>query len=130
MESEIWATFQASRGANATLFLAMVVAIWVAARFCSVMVEKEAPLSAKIICSVFSLSVFAMNWIIATNMANQLIGHANAMASLGESASPMAKGFAAQYGGEMATMPHPVAIALLVSGFLIAFLPLWMSPKK
>mgnify|MGYP000287556417 CR=1 FL=1 len=130
MESEIWATFQASRGANATLFLAMVVAIWVAARFCSVMVEKEAPLSAKVICSVFSLSVFAMNWIIATNMANQLIGHANAMASLGESASPMAKGFAAQYGGEMATMPHPVAIALLVSGFLIAFLPLWMSPKK
>ena len=130
MESELWATFQASRGANATLFLAMVVAIWVAARFCSVMVEKEAPLSAKVICSVFSLSVFAMNWIIATNMANQLIGHANAMASLGESASPMAKGFAAQYGGEMATMPHPVAIALLVSGFLIAFLPLWMSPKK
>ena len=130
MESEIWATFQASRGANPTVFLAMVVAIWVAARFCSVMVEKEAPLSAKVICSVFSLSVFAMNWIIATNMANQLIGHANAMASLGESASPMAKGFAAQYGGEMATMPHPVAIALLVSGFLIAFLPLWMSPKK
>jgi len=130
MESEIWATFQASRGASATLFLAMVVAIWVAARFCSVMVEKEAPVSAKVICSVFSLSVFAMNWIISTSMANQLIGHANAMASLGESASPMAKGFAAQYGGEMATMPHPVAIALLVSGFLIAFLPLWMSPKK
>jgi hypothetical protein len=130
MESEIWATFQASRGANATFFLAMVVAIWVAARFCSVMVEKEAPVSAKVICSVFSLSVFAMNWIISTSMANQLIGHANAMASLGESASPMAKGFAAQYGGEMATMPHPVAIALLVSGFLIAFLPLWMSPKK
>ena len=130
MESEIWATFQASRGASATFFLAMVVAIWVAARFCSVMVEKEAPVSAKVISSVFSLSVFAMNWIISTSMANQLIGHANAMASLGESASPMAKGFAAQYGGEMATMPHPVAIALLVSGFLIAFLPLWMSPKK
>ena len=130
MESEIWATFQASRGANATLLLAIVVAIWVAARFCSVMVEKEAPVSNKVICSVFSLSVLAMNWTILTNMANQWIGHANAMASLGDTASPIAKDFVAQYGGEMATMPHPVAIAFIVSGFLIAFLPLWMSPKK
>ena len=130
MESEIWATFQASRGANATLLLSIIVSIWVAARFCSVMVEKEAPVSAKVICSVFSLSVLAMNWPILTNVANQWIGHANAMASLGDAASPIAKGFVAQYGGEMATMPHPVAIAFIVSGFLIAFLPLWMQPKK
>ena len=130
MESEIWATFQASRGANATLLLSIIVSIWVAARFCSVMVEKEAPVSAKVICSVFSLSVLAMNWTILTNVANQWIGHANAMPSLGDAASPIAKGFVAQYGGEMATMPHPVAIAFIVSGFLIAFLPLWMQPKK
>ena len=78
METEIWTSFQASRGANATLLLAVVVAIWVAARFCSVMVEKEAPVSGKVICSVFSLSVFAMNWTILTNIANQWIIHTNA----------------------------------------------------
>ena len=130
MESEIWASFQASRGANATLLLAVLVSIWVAARFCSVMVEKEAPVSAKVICSVFSLSVLAMNWTIVTNVANQWIIHANAMASLGDAASPIAQGFVAQYSGELATMRNPVGIALLVSGFLIAFLPLWMQPKK
>ncbi|MCS5594601.1 MAG: hypothetical protein NZ730_08680 [Porticoccaceae bacterium] len=94
------------------------------------MVEKEAPVSAKVICSVFSLSVLAMNWTIVTNVANQWIIHANAMASLGDAASPIAQGFVAQYCGELATMRNPVGIALLVSGFLIAFLPLWMQPKK
>ena len=130
METEIWTSFQASRGANATLLLGVVVVIWVAARFSSVMVEKEAPVSGKVICSVFSLSVFAMNWTILTNIANQWIIHANALASLGDEASPIAKSFVAEYGGDLLTMPPPIAMALTVSAFLIAFLPLWMQPKK
>ena len=65
------------------------------------MVEKEAPVSGKIICSVFSLSVFAMNWTILTNIANQWIIHTNALASLGDEASPIAKSFVAEYGGDL-----------------------------
>ena len=94
------------------------------------MVEKEAPVSGKVICSVFSLSVFAMNWTILTNIANQWIIHANALASLRNEASPIAKSFVAEYGGDLLTMPPPIAMALTVSAFLIAFLPLWMQPKK
>ena len=40
MEGEIWMSLQASRGANATLFLGVVIAVWVAARFSSVMLKK------------------------------------------------------------------------------------------
>ena len=47
MEGEIWMSLQASRGANATLFLGVVIAIWVAARFSSVAVEKGANALAK-----------------------------------------------------------------------------------
>jgi len=78
----------------------------------------------------FRYQLFAMNWTILTNIANQWIIHANALASLGDEASPIAKSFVAEYGGDLLTMPPPIAMALTVSGFLIAFLPLWMQPKK
>jgi hypothetical protein len=130
MESEIWMSFQASRGANATLFLGIIISIWVAARFSSVMVEKDAPVLGRVLASVFALTVLLFSWEMTTNIANQWIVHANALAGLGDQASDIAKGFAAQYGGDYATMPNPIGIAFLVSGFLIAFLPLWMSNKK
>lgn len=130
MESEIWASFQASRGANATLFLAVIVSVWVAARFSSVMVEKDAPVSGRVLCTIFGLSVFLMNLELTTNIMNQWILHANAMAGLGDSASPLAASFVAEYGGELATMPHPIVLAFLVSAALITILPLWVQPKK
>jgi hypothetical protein len=52
------------------------------------------------------------------------------MASIGEGASPIAKGFVAQYSGQLSAMPHLVAIALLLSEFLIVFWPLSTQPKK
>jgi hypothetical protein len=130
MEAEIWASFQASRSANATLFLGIIISIWVAARFSSVLVEKEAPVLGRILASIFALSVLLFSWQMTTNILNQWIVHANALAGLGDQASDIAKGFAAQYGGDYATMPNAVGIAFLLSGFLIAFLPLWMSGKK
>lgn len=130
MESEIWASFQASRGANATLFLAVIISLWVAARFSSVMVEKEAPVIGRVLCTIFGLSVFLMNFQLMTNVMNQWTLHANAMASLGDAVSPIAASFVAQYGGELATMPHPVALAFLGSALLITVLPLWMQPSK
>jgi|TARA_B110000483_G_scaffold207966_1_gene253261 hypothetical protein len=130
MESEIWASFQASRGANATLFIGIVIAIWVAARFASVLVEKDAPVLGRVLSSIFSLSVLLFGWNMTTNIMNQWTVHANALGGLGENASEIAKGFTATYGGEYATMPDPIGIAFLVSGFLIAFLPLWVKAKK
>ena len=47
-ELELWSLFASSRGANATLFLAMVIAVWIAARFSSVMIDKGANTVAKI----------------------------------------------------------------------------------
>ena len=46
-------------GANATLFLGVVIAVWVAARFSSVAVEKGANALGKVICTLFAFSVFA-----------------------------------------------------------------------
>ena len=46
-EIELWNLFASSRGANATIFLATVIAVWVAARFSSVMVDKGANTVAK-----------------------------------------------------------------------------------
>jgi len=129
MESEIWMSFQTSRGANATLFLCVIIASWVAARFTSVMLDKGINIIGKILGSVFALSVFAIGWNLFTNIGNQWIIHANAMAALGEDASPIAQGFVAEYGGELMTMPNPIGMAFLISVFLIAFLPLWLNPK-
>ncbi len=50
-------SLQASRGANATLFLGVVIAVWVAARFSSVAVEKGANALAKVIMTLFAFSV-------------------------------------------------------------------------
>ena len=127
MESEIWMSFQTSRGANATLFLCVIIATWVSARFSSVMIDKGINIIGKILGSVFSLSVFAIGWNLFTNIGNQWILHANALAALGEESSPIAKAFVAEYGGELRTMPNPVGIAFLVSVFLIAILPLWIK---
>ena len=115
MESEIWMSFQTSRGANATLFLGIIIATWVAARFSSVMIEKGINIVGKILGSIFALSVFAAGWNIFTTIGNQWIIHANALSGLGEDASPIAKAFVAEYGGELITMPNPIAIAFLVS---------------
>ena len=91
MESEIWMSFQTSRGANATLFLGIIIATWVAARFSSVMIEKGINIVGKILGSIFALSVFAAGWNIFTTIGNQWIIHANALSNLGEDASPIAK---------------------------------------
>ena len=57
MELELWGLFQAARGANATLILAVVIGIWIAARFASVAMQNNVPLFGKIVITVFALSL-------------------------------------------------------------------------
>ena len=87
--------------------MAVLIAIWVAARFSIVMVEKDAPVSGRTLCTISCLSVFLMNVSLMTSVLNQWTCHANAMAGLGDSASPIAASFVAQYGGDLAATPNP-----------------------
>mgnify|MGYP001468251249 CR=1 FL=1 len=74
-ELELWSIFASSRGANATVFLAMVIAVWIAARFSSVMVDKGANTFAKVIGTAFAVSVF----MLALNLGNLLVAHMTVM---------------------------------------------------
>ena len=130
MESEIWMSFQASRGANATLFLGVVIAVWVAARFASVSMDKGANAVGKVIISLFALSVFAAGWNMFTYIGNQFVGHAAAFEGLKKSGveiSPLADGFIKTYGTEAITMPNMIGAAFLITGLLIAVLPMWVK---
>ena len=130
MESEIWMSFQTSRGANATLFLGVVIAVWVAARFASVSMDKGANAVGKVIVSLFALSVFAAGWYMFTFRGKQFVGHAAAFQGLknsGVEISPLAQGFIDTYGTEALTMPNMVAAAFLITGLLIAVLPMWIK---
>ena len=130
MESEIWMSFQASRGANATLFLGVVIAVWVAARFASVSMDKGANVVGKVIISLFALSVFAAGWNMFTYIGNQFVGHAAAFQGLKESGveiSPLAQGCIDTYGTEAISMPNMIGAAFLITGLLIAVLPMWVK---
>ena len=130
MESEIWMSFQTSRGANATLFLGVVIAVWVAARFASVSMDKGANAVGKVIVSLFALSVFAAGWNMFTYIGNQFVGHAAAFEGLKKSGveiSELADGFIKTYGTEAITMPNMIEAAFLITGLLIAVLPMWVK---
>ena len=58
VELGLWEIFAQARQANATTFLATVIAVWIAARFSSVLMEKGANLLSKIICTGFAIGVF------------------------------------------------------------------------
>ena len=76
-ELELWSIFASSRGANATVFLAMVIAVWIAARFSSVMVDKGANTVANVIGTVMMHTVLMTagrgNMTLYTNGTNLLI---------------------------------------------------------
>ena len=62
MESDIWAALGAARIAAAINFMGGMVAIWVAARFASVAVEKGANVAAKVVITIFGVCVVLINF--------------------------------------------------------------------
>ena len=133
MELEMWNIFQTSRGANATMILSATLGIWIAARFARVARENDAPLLMKAIISVFALSGFAFGWMVITRALNSWVVQASALSSLEESGtelSPLASQFVEMYGGEFMTNPGLIGMAYLVSGLLIAILPLWLKDNR
>ena len=81
-ELELWSIFASSRGANATVFLAMVIAVWIAARFSSVMVDKGANTVAKLIGTAFAVSVFMLALNLGNLIGGTYDGHAMALSAL------------------------------------------------
>ena len=67
-EIAMWDAFAAGRTANATGFLAIVLAVWVAARFSSVSLEKNVNMLGKVFVTAFAVGVFLD--ILATHSEN------------------------------------------------------------
>ena len=81
-EIALWELFQSGRTANLTFAIAGVIAVWVAARFSSVAVEKGVNMFGKVILTLFAASVMFGGFSLMMSTEAVWIGHANALASL------------------------------------------------
>mgnify|MGYP005704421375 FL=1 len=133
-EISLWELFATSRGANATVFLATVIAVWIAARFSSVMIEKGANTLAKVIATAFAVSVFLLGLNLGGWVTGTYEGHADALAALDAAngaldIGPGSKAFIENManGGNM--IGTVGAWMFYVTGLLIAVLPLWFNPN-
>ena len=81
-EIGLWDTYQTGRGANASVGIAMVIAVWVAARFSSVAMEKGVNLVGKIILTAFAASVALGGIGLVETVDAVWVGHADALAGL------------------------------------------------
>ena len=130
-EIAMWDAFHTGRTANATGLLALVIAIWVAARFSSVSMDKGTNLLGKVIVTTFAVSVFMFSMIVFTNIGNLFEGQAAALAALDAAngdvdLSPAAQAYLAN---QDAGNGFGIAMALMmsVSALAIAVLPMWFN---
>jgi|TARA_B100001741_G_C16359703_1_gene508016 hypothetical protein len=132
MEVALWEVFAQSRGANATVFLGTVIAVWVAARFSSVAMDKGANTMAKLLCTAFAVAVFLFGLNLGGWVTGTYEGHAGALAALDAANGelPIGEGSQAFIDGmkEGGNMIGTLGAWLFyVSGLLIAVLPLWIK---
>lgn len=132
-ELELWSLFASSRGANATLFLAMVIAVWIAARFSSVMIDKGANTVAKIIGTAFAVSVFLLALNLGNTVGGTFDGHAMALSALDVANGDIDLGAGSQAfiaSNAEGNMLGSISIRMFfISALLIAVLPLWFNTK-
>ena len=132
MENEVWTLWSSMRTGIAISSIFVIVAIWVGARFTSVMVEKEVTILPRIIQTVFGLTLMA--WVTNIVVLNRavVIGAAKAMETAGESAA-LSEG-AQNYVDTWANaapglLANPIGALFLLSALLIIILPLWVKPN-
>ena len=132
MENEVWTLWSSMRTGIAISSIFVIVAIWVGARFTSVMVEKEVRILPRIIQAVFGLTLMA--WVTNIVILNRavVIGAAKAMETAGES-SALSEG-AQNYVDTWANaapglMANPISALFILSAVLIIILPLWVKPN-
>ena len=133
-EIALWDLFQSTRGANTTALLSGIIAIWVAARFSSVSVDKDVNTLARVIVSVFALGVFAMWLNLGNVVGNTFVGHAEALSALDAANGDIDIGSGSQAFIQSVSEGNSVGMfgfwAISLGGLLIAILPLWVNSSK
>ena len=132
MEIALWSVFGTGRTANATALLALILAIWVAARFSSKSLEKNVNLVGKIFVTAFAVGVFMMGLVVFGNIGGTFEGHAGALTALDVGNGDIDLGAGSQAfiefmnsGGNL--VGRIGGLLVLVSGLAIAVDPLWVK---
>jgi hypothetical protein len=130
MENEVWALWSSMRTGMEISSIFVIVAIWVGARFTSVMVDKNVSMLPRIIQTVFGLTLMA--WVTNIVVVNRavVIGAAKAMETAGESTalSEGAQNYVDTWANaELGLMANPIGALFLLSALLIIILPLWVK---
>ena len=130
MENEVWALWSSMRTGMEISSIFVIVAIWVGARFTSVMVDKNVSMLPRIIQTVFGLTLMA--WVTNIVVLNRavVIGAAKAMETAGESTalSEGAQNYVDTWANaEPGLMANPIGALFLLSALLIIILPLWVK---
>ena len=133
-EIGLWETYQTGRGANASVGIAMVIAVWVAARFSSVAMEKGVNLVGKIILTAFAASVALGGIALVGTIDAVWVGHANALAGLDVANGAVDLSAGSQLYVEMNSdsnaLRKTMGYVFYVAGFLIATVQLWFDTTK
>jgi hypothetical protein len=133
-EVGLWETYQTGRGANASVGIAMVIAVWVAARFSSVAMEKGVNLVGKIILTAFAASVALGGIGLVETIDAVWVGHANALAGLDVANGAVDLSAGSQLYVDMNSdsnvLRKTMGYVFYVAGFLIATVQLWFDTTK
>tara|TARA_A100000164_G_scaffold11562_1_gene9793 strand:- start:923 stop:1357 length:435 start_codon:yes stop_codon:yes gene_type:complete len=133
-EVGLWETYQTGRGANASVGIAMVIAVWVAARFSSVAMEKGVNLVGKIILTTFAASVALGGIGLVGTIDAVWVGHANALAGLDVANGAVDLSAGSQLYVDMNSdsnvLRKTMGYVFYVTGFLIATVQLWFDTTK
>ena len=109
----------------------MVIAVWIAARFSSVMIDKGANTVAKIIGTAFAVSVFLLALNLGNTVGGTFDGHAMALSALDVANGDIDLGAGSQAfiaSNAEGNMLGSIAIRMFfISALLIAVLPLWLN---
>ena len=134
MESDIAMLLGAGRIADAINFLGGIIALWVAARFASVAVEKDANIFAKITITIFGFCVVLTNLAFYVGSLWTWVGAARYLQALkdsGVSLSPHATSYLESFGGlaDPSLLDKPIALLLNLSVLALIIGVLWFQPK-
>ena len=133
-EIGLWDTYQTGRGANASVGIAMVIAVWVAARFSSVAMEKGVNLVGKIILTAFAASVALGGIGLVETVDAVWVGHADALAGLDVANGDIDLSTGSQLyidlNSESNVLRKTMGYVFYVAGFLIATVQLWFDTAK
>tara|TARA_X000000950_G_scaffold190685_1_gene230329 strand:+ start:371 stop:781 length:411 start_codon:yes stop_codon:yes gene_type:complete len=134
MESDIWAALGAARIATAINFMGGMIAIWIAARFASVAVEKGANVAAKVVITIFGCCVVLTNfWFMQWLSWDYYMALSNLerLRESGVELSVNSSYVLEEFPPEEPTLfENPVGLLLCLTALLVIIGTLWFQPQK